>query len=134
MTARTLGVAPTRFLGEEPVRLARKDNEGNLIITSTPEWTDLDRNLLRALRELELSECNRCGGDLAVELTDTPPYEDDGDGHYHTFTRLWCRKCVARTKYDRRAAADNKETAGTALDEMPEAQIIIAQRKPIPTD
>ena len=126
-------MAPTRFLGEEPVRLVRKDHEGNLTITSTPEWSDLDRNLLRALRELELSECNRCGGDLTVELTDKPPYEDDGDGHYHSFRTLWCRKCVARIKRDRIVAKGNKDVEGTNLDEFPAAQIVLGERKPIPT-
>ena len=132
--ARRLGVAPSRYLGEEPVRLARKDSEGNLIITSAPEWTNLDRNLMRALREVELSECNRCGGDLSVELTDKPPYEDDGDGHYHRFTTLWCRRCVARIKRDRLTAKDNEAAEGGALDEFTAAQIVLTERKPNPTD
>lgn len=112
----------------------RKDNEGNLSIISTPEWSDLDRNLLRALRELEASECHRCGGDLTVELTDKPPYEDDGDGHYHSFKTLWCRRCVARIRRDRQIDKANEKNVGTIADEYPQAQVVLTTRKPIPTD
>lgn len=131
--ARKLGIAPRRYLGEEPVRLARKDHKGQWVITQSPEWTDLDRNLLRALTDLERQECNRCGGDLTVELTDKAPYEDDGDGHFHRFRRLWCRQCVDRAKYDRKTVDDNKSVEGTPMDEFPAAQIVLTERLPIPT-
>lgn len=106
--------------------------DGAWTITQTAEWTELDRNLLRGLRELEAQECARCGGDLAVELTSTPPYEDDGDGHFHRWHTYWCRRCVSRAKRDRRVLKDNEAVEGSALDEFPAAQIVIGERLPIP--
>lgn len=102
------------------------------MVAQSPEWLDLDRNLLRALTELEKQECRRCGGDLSVELTDKPPYEDDGDGHFHRYRRLWCRGCVDRIRYDRVTLRENERAEGSALDEYPAAQIILSERLPIP--
>ena len=131
--ARQLGIAPRRFLGEEPVRLAKRGPEG-WTLTQTPEWTDLDRDLLRGLREVEARECRRCGGDLDVELTDKPPYEDDGDGHFHRFHTYWCRGCVDRAKRDRRVLRENEAVEGGPMDEFPAAQVVVTRRLPIPTD
>ena len=130
--ARSLGIPPTRYLGEEAVVLAREAAEGWEIVQS-PEWTPMDRNLLRALTEVERNECKRCGGDLSVELTETPPYDDDGDGHFHRFRTLWCRGCVDRIRRDRQVVRDNEPVEGQALDEFPAAQIVLTERLPIPT-
>lgn len=83
---------------------------------------------------MERAECKRCGGDLTVELTDRPPYEDDGDGHFHRYRTLWCRSCVDRTRRDRKVMEQNKHLEGEPLDEFPAAQIVLSERLPIPKD
>lgn len=59
--------------------------------------------------------------------------EDDGDGHYHKGTFLWCRRCVASEKLRRRYAAEDEALHGTSADPYPSARRVAWQRLPIPT-
>ena len=69
-----------------------------------------------------------------MELTDKPPYEDDGGGHYHRFTHYWCRGCVDRSRIERQLRKSDQELEGTNLDPIPSARFLVPERLPIPDD
>lgn len=106
---------------------------GGWRITQTePEWDYTERNLALAIDEVDAEACKGCGGDLAVNLTDKHPSEDDGGGHFHRFKQLWCRECVARIKHERMLEPSDKELEGTPADNFPRARYLTATRIPIP--
>lgn len=122
-----------RMLGWEPSYEVQPLEGGGWRITQTEaEWDDTERNLALATDLIDEQRCPGCGGDLSVNLTDKPPYEDDGDGHYLRFKPHWCRECVARAKLEARLSEQEKDLAGTPADPFPRARFFAAERLPIP--
>lgn len=121
------------LLGWTPTQTITPREGGGWTVTTESEWDYTERNIAVALDEIDRQTCGGCGGDLTVELTDKPPYEDDGDGHYHRSTQLWCRRCVAQEKLHRQLAKSDEELRDTPADPFPAARRIAWQRLPIPT-
>lgn len=96
------------------------------------EWDYTERNLALAVDEIDAQTCKGCGGDLTVELTDKPPHEDDGGGHYHRFKPIWCRECVDRERLAKRQRKIDEELADSPADPFPRARFYISERLPIP--
>lgn len=105
---------------------------GSRITATEAEWDWTERGIALAVDEIDAQACGGCGGDLSVNLTDKHPSEDDGDGHYHKLTQLWCRECVARIRALRQLAPADKELEGTPADNFPGARFFVARRLPIP--
>lgn len=103
------------------------------ITQAESEWDNTERNLALAVDLIDEQKCPGCGGDLTVELTDKPPHEDDGEGHYHRFKPFWCRECVDREKLHRRVAKADEELHDTPADPFPRARFYSSERLPIPT-
>lgn len=106
---------------------------GFRITQDESEWDFTERNLALALDEIDAQTCPGCGGDLSVELTNKHPSEDDGDGHYHKATALWCRRCVSQAKLRRRTEKEDEALAGSVADNFPAARRYAWERLPIPT-
>lgn len=96
------------------------------------EWDSTEVGLMEALAAVEQQTCKGCGGDLSVELTDLPPELDDGGGHFHRFTHLWCRGCVARAKLESQLARDDEKLAEANQPQYPQARFLVPERLPIP--
>lgn len=99
-----------------------------------PEWDVIEIRLMEALREIEDQTCGGCGGDLTVNLTDKPPHEDDGGGHFHRWHHYWCRECVSRARLDKQLQVDDEKLADTGMYPWPSARYLVSERLPIPTD
>jgi hypothetical protein len=89
MTARSWGVSPSRFIGEEPVTVYTRTTSGQLVSSRPgPEWSDDDRDAALGLAEYEASLCPGCSAPLA-ETTDPA-----NENRYKT-TAMLCHRCVA---------------------------------------
>ena len=121
------------MLGWTPTQIFTPREGGGWTVTTESEWDYTERNIAVALDEIDRQTCGGCGGDLTVELTDKPPYEDDGDGHFHRFTPLWCRRCVSQERNRRALEAREKELLDGPADPFPAARRFAIERLPIPT-
>lgn len=87
-TARSWGVAPSRFMGQEPAVWAVPEGDGWRLVRE-PEWTDDDRNLALALDAYEGGLCSGCRQPLS-ESTDP-----GNEGRYETEAPILCHGCAA---------------------------------------
>lgn len=121
------------MLGWTPVETHTPQPDGSTLVTRTSVWDYTERAFALAVDEIDRLTCSGCGGDLSVELTDKPPYEDDGDGHFHRVHVAWCRQCrdigKARQPWEKAA----REHAGTPADPHMQAMRFFAERLPLPT-
>lgn len=89
MTARSWGVSPSRFLGDEPITVYTYSDAGQIVSSQPgPQWHEDDRDAALALAEYEAGLCPGCAAPLAET---TAP---ENENRYRT-TAMLCHRCVA---------------------------------------
>ena len=131
--ARSLGISHKRaFLGWTPRQIITATPEGGWQAVETSEWEANEIGLMVALDAIEQETCSGCGGDLTLELTDKAPEVDDGDGHFHRVSDLWCRKCRSLALGRQQRDKAEEKLRGTQIDPAL-GRILVAERLPVPT-
>jgi hypothetical protein len=94
-TARSLGISPRRFLGEESARRVfyEYDPESGRMISAKviiePEWTEEDQFLMLALADYEARLCGGCNQPLDQTT------KAEHDGAYRAGLPIRCHRCTA---------------------------------------
>lgn len=88
VVARSWGVSPSRFMGEERATVHTSTVHGS-ISRADPEWTDDDRDAAMALAQYESELCPGCRS----PLTETTAAENEFA--YRSDPALLCHRCVA---------------------------------------
>lgn len=90
IAARSWGVSPSRFLGEEPVTVFTHTEYGQMVSSQPgPEWTDDDRDAAIALMTWESTLCPGC----RQPLEETTKAENET--RYRTELPIRCHYCTA---------------------------------------